>query len=389
MSRICRRYLQGAAASVLAFSLWLWGVVPLCGQDCSALAQNEAGAATAVAPTAQLPSFASIVKSAAPAVVNISVTAKLTRRRRTASPRAPFGEGDPLEEFFHHGPRSFGPVPSPGPQRSLGSGFLISPDGYIITNNHVIGDAEKITVSLSDTEEYTAKVVGADDKTDLALLKIPATHPLPRLVLGQSADLQIGDWVVAIGNSFGLARSVTAGIVSAKGRVLGSGPYDDFIQTDASINPGNSGGPLLNLKGEVVGINAAIFTQSGGNIGIGFATPIDLAKSVVSELKEKGSVTRAWLGVSVQAVTPSLAKSFGLAEPTGALVAEVSKGGPADKAGLRRGDVITRFHGTPIKDSHELPSLVARMPVGAKTEVTVSRGGRAQAFTVTLGKMAG
>jgi serine protease Do len=330
--------------------------------------------------------------------VNISITVKGVRRRHPATnpghrphsfggddPHA-FGGDDPLEDFFQ---RFFGAGKRPParPQRSLGSGFIISEDGYIVTNNHVIGDAEKISVSVSDTEEYEARVVGADAKTDLALLKIEAHHSLPTIVFGRSADLQVGDWVVAIGNSFGLARTVTAGIVSAKGRVIG-GPYDDFIQTDASINPGNSGGPLVNLQGEVVGINTAIFTQGGGNIGIGFATPSDLARSIVRELQEKGAITRAWLGVSVQEVTPDLAKPFGLTEPAGALVAEVTKGGPADKAGVRRGDIITAFNGTPINTSHELPSLVAHAPVGAKAEITAIRGRKNRTFTVTLGKMA-
>jgi serine protease Do len=205
--------------------------------------------------------------------------------------------------------------------------------------------------------------------------------------LGRSSDLQVGDWVLAIGNPFGLEQTVTAGIVSAKGRVINAGPYDDFIQTDASINPGNSGGPLLNLKGEVVGINTAIFSSGGGNIGIGFAIPIDQAKTIVEQLKAKGKVTRGWLGVSIQSVTPELAKSFGLKEPIGALVAEVTKDGPADKAGINRGDVITTFNGATVKDSHELPALVARTPVGEKAEIVVLRNGKEQSIDVKLGEL--
>jgi serine protease Do len=269
----------------------------------------------------------------------------------------------------------------------LGSGFIISEDGYIITNNHVVGEAEKITVRLSDKEEYEAKAIGSDEKTDIALIKINVKHTLPTVPLGKSAPLQVGDWVIAIGNPFGLEQTVTAGIVSAKGRVIGAGPYDDFIQTDASINPGNSGGPLLNLKGEVVGINSAIFSQGGGNIGIGFAIPIDMAKSIVTQLKDKGKVTRGWLGVAIQAVTPELAKSFGLKEPMGALVAEVTKNGPAEKAGIERGDVITAFNGTPVKDSHELPALVARSPVGDKAEVTLLHNGKEKTISVKLGEL--
>ena len=297
---------------------------------------------------------------------------------------SPFGGDDPFEEFFR---RFFPDRPPPGQGRSLGSGFLISADGYIITNNHVVGDAEKITVRLSDKEEYEAKAIGSDEKTDIALIKIDVKHSLPLVPLGKSSDLQVGDWVIAIGNPFGLEQTVTAGIVSAKGRVIGAGPYDDFIQTDASINPGNSGGPLLNLKGEVVGINSAIFSQGGGNIGIGFAIPIDMAKSIVAQLKDKGRVTRGWLGVAIQSVTPELAKSFGLKEPMGALVAEVTKDGPAEKAGLERGDVITAFNGTTVKDSHELPTLVAGTPVGDKAEVTILRGGKEQTLNVKLGEL--
>ena len=345
--------------------------------------------APAIASTADQPaSFVDIAKKDSPAVVNISTTQKVQRRRRQPQfpppGPGPFGEDDPFAEFFR---RFFGERPPLGQQRSLGSGFIISEDGYVLTNNHVIGDADKITVRLSSNEEYTAKVVGADEKTDIALIKITPKHPLPTLSLGTSARLQVGDWVVAIGNPFGLEQTVTAGIVSAKGRAIGAGPYDDFIQTDASINPGNSGGPLLNLNGEVIGINTAIMSQSGGNIGIGFAIPIDLAKPIVAQLKSRGKVTRAWLGVAIQDVTPELAKSFGLQEPHGALVAEVTKDGPADKAGLKRGDVITAFNGTPVTESHELPAVVAESAVGTQVDVTVLRDGQEHTFTVTLGKL--
>lgn len=349
-----------------------------------------------------LPSLAEVAKRVSPAVVNISTTQKSERssssrsERRRHIPPGPFGPGpnpspgpnpfggEDFEEFFR---RFFGDRP-PGPQRSLGSGFLISDDGYIITNNHVVGESgAKVTVRLSDKEEYEAKVIGSDEKTDLALIKINVKRTLPMLPMGKSTDLQVGDWVIAIGNPFGLEQTVTAGIVSAKGRVINAGPYDDFIQTDASINPGNSGGPLINLKGEVIGINTAIFSQGGGNIGIGFAIPIDQAKSIITQLKDKGKVTRGWLGVAIQSVTPELAKSFGLKEPIGALVAEVTSGGPAEKAGLQRGDVITTFNGATVKDSHELPSLVARTPVGEKAEVVILRNGKEQNYSIKLGEL--
>ncbi len=375
---------------------------PLLAIDLFGQSKSEEAASAPAGRTSQLPSLSDTVKNASPAVVNISTTQKAERRRHmppfgpmpgpgpgpgpgpNPGPN-PFGGGDdPFEEFFR---RFFGDRPPPGQQRSLGSGFIISEDGYIITNYHVVDGADKITVRLSDKEEYDAKVIGSDEKTDIAMVKIDAKHSLHAVPLGSSADLQVGDWVMAIGNPFGLDQTVTAGIVSAKGRVIGAGPYDDFIQTDASINPGNSGGPLLNLRGEVVGINSAIFSQSGGNIGIGFAIPIDLAKSVVGQLKEKGKVTRGWLGVSIQSVTPELAKSFGLKEPSGALVAEVTKDSPAEKAGFERGDIITAFNSNPIKDSHELPAVVARTPVGDKAQVTILRGGKEKTLTVKLGEL--
>ncbi len=390
--------------ALLAFvaGVLFWRTPPLLAIDLFGQSKSEEAASAPVGRTIQLPSLSDTAKSASPAVVNISTTQKAERRRRMPpfgpmpgpGPRPgpgpgpgpnPFGGGDdPFEEFFR---RFFGDRPPPGQLRSLGSGFIISEDGYIITNHHVVDGADKITVRLSDKEEYDAKVVGSDEKTDIAIVKIDAKHSLHTVPLGSSADLQVGDWVMAIGNPFGLDQTVTAGIVSAKGRVIGAGPYDDFIQTDASINPGNSGGPLLNLRGEVVGINSAIFSQSGGNIGIGFAIPIDLAKSVVGQLKEKGKVTRGWLGVSIQSVTPELAKSFGLKEPSGALVAEVTKDSPAEKAGFERGDIITAFNSNPIKDSHELPAVVARTPVGDKAQVTILRGGKEKTLTVKLGEL--
>jgi serine protease Do len=264
---------------------------------------------------------------------------------------------------------------------------VISSDGYILTNNHVVDGANRIRIKLADGKEYDAKVVGRDPKTDLALLKAEGASNLHALQLGDSDALKVGNWVVAIGSPFGLEQTVTAGIVSAKGRVIGSGPYDNFIQTDASINPGNSGGPLLNMAGEVVGINTAIFSESGGNVGIGFAIPVNMAKEIAPQLKEKGHVTRGWLGVGIQKVTPELAKSFGLREEKGALVSQVVKGGPADKGGIETGDVIVEFDEKKIADSNDLPRLVALTPVGKTVEVKVLRGGNMVDREVKIAQM--
>ncbi len=323
--------------------------------------QLHAAPAAARAPE----SFAGVVRTAKPAVVNI-FSSRIVR--------APGSTGDPAEDFFR---RFFGEELPQRPQRqqSLGSGFIISTDGYIVTNAHVVQQAEHIQVKLSDREEYDAKLIGVDPKTDVALIKITPHQDLPVVRLGDSDLLEVGDWVVAIGNPFGLAETVTAGIVSAKGRVIGAGPYDDFIQTDASINPGNSGGPLLNVDGEVVGINSAIFSRSGGNVGIGFAIPINLARRVVDELRDRGKVVRGWLGVSIQDMTPALAQSFDLDHPYGALVVDVAASGPAAKAGLVRGDVIVEYNGTPIEESHQLPALVAATPIGTEVELKVLRTG--------------
>jgi serine protease Do len=271
--------------------------------------------------------------------------------------------------------------------RSLGSGFIIDKEGYIITNNHVIEGADEITVKLSDKEEFDAKIIGRDPKTDIALIKIDPDKDLPVAQLGDSDKLKVGEWVMAIGNPFGLDQTVTAGIVSAKWRKLGMGPYEDFIQTDAAINQGNSGGPLFNTRGEVVGVNSAIFSPSGGNIGIGFAVPINLAKNVVDQLKEKGKVVRGWLGVSIQMVTPELAESFGLKDKKGALVAGVEKNSPADEGGIQNGDVIIAFDGKEIDEMNELPLLVAQTPVGKKVTVTIFRNGKTITNKVLLGEL--
>ena len=322
-----------------------------------------------------------LFKEVSPAVVNISTTqvVKLNRPRM----RNPFGQQDPFEEFFNN---YFGHVPREQKRKSLGSGFIVSPDGYILTNNHVVEKADEVTVTLLDKEEFKAKVVGSDPKIDIALIKIDAKKKLPHVALGDSDRLEVGEWVLAIGNPFGLGHTVTTGIVSAKGRIIGSGPYDDFIQTDASINPGNSGGPLFNLKGEVVGINTAIIQ---GGQGIGFATPIQLAKSVLEQLKVKGKVTRGWLGVYIQRLTPEAAESLGIAGRHGALVSDVTSGGPAEKAGIRSGDVIVAFNGKEIKDQHELPQIVASMKPGKTADVRLLREGKEMAVAVTIAEMEG
>jgi len=316
------------------------------------------------------------------------VNIKVTKVERTAAsdlfgPDRP-GSGTPFDEFFG---QFFGQMPQMPRERRMqgaGSGFILSPDGLVVTNNHVIEGAKEITVTLKDKQEYQAKVVGRDPKTDIALLKIDAKKELPAVALGNSDQLRVGEWVVAIGNPFGLSNTVTAGIVSAKGRVIGAGPYDDFIQTDASINPGNSGGPLFNMQGEVVGINTAIVPNGQG---IGFAVPVNQAKALVPQLEAKGEVTRGYLGVSIQGITPELAKSFQLPDSKGALVADVTKGSPAEAAGLKRGDVILGFDGKEVTDGHALPALVAGTPVGKDAALTIRRNGKEEQLHVTVGQM--
>ncbi len=329
--------------------------------------------------------FAEIAQKDSPAVANVS-TEKVIKgqdRMREFFGPMPFGPGqpgphDPFRDFFE---KFFGDIPKNFKQRSLGSGFIIDPKGLMVTNNHVIEGADKIKVKLSGGKEHEAEIKGRDPKTDLALLQIKGPGPFPYLTLGDSDAIRVGDWVVAVGNPFGLGHTVTQGIISAKGRVIGAGPYDNFLQTDAAINPGNSGGPLLNLQGEVVGINTAIVATGQG---IGFAIPSNLAKSIIPQLEKKGKVTRGMLGVQVQVVTPELARSFGLSETRGALVAEVNPGTPAAKAGLKRGDIIINFDGTPIKHMNELPRLVAATQPGTKAQVTVLRDGKEKTFSLTV-----
>ena len=331
-----------------------------------------------------LPSFSELVKNVKPSIVNISTTTVIKGpdlRERFFGPSNPFGDffgNDFFEKFF-------GDTPNRGfKQRSLGSGFIIDREGFILTNNHVIEKAQIIKVKLSDGKEYDAEVIGRDAKTDIALIKINAKQNLPVATFGDSDKLEVGDWVVAVGNPFGLEHTVTAGIVSAKGRVIGAGPYDDFIQTDASINPGNSGGPLLNLGGNVVGINTAII--SGGQ-GIGFAIPINVAKDLLPQLKSKGKVVRGWLGVVIQKVTPEIAKSFGLKESDGALVSDVMEQSPAEKAGIKRGDVIVSFNGKKIKDMDMLPRLVGSTEIGKKIKVGIIRDGKQIETEVAIGEL--
>jgi serine protease Do len=296
-------------------------------------------------------------------------------------PQAPNGQKDPFREFFapffENGPqREF-------KQRSLGSGFIIDKDGYIVTNNHVIDNADEIKVRLANDREFDATVVGRDAKTDLALIRIKGAQHLVPLKMGDSDRLEVGSWVVAIGSPFGLEQTVTAGIVSAKGRVIGAGPYDDFIQTDASINPGNSGGPLLNMKGEVVGINTAIVAQGQG---IGFAIPVNLARGIIAQLKKNGSVTRGWLGVGIQDLTPQLAEYYGLKDKKGVLVSQVFKGDPAEKAGIKPNDIIVAVDGKPVHSGRQLSKTVAGLAVGKRVAIKILRDGKEKTVYAKLAK---
>ncbi len=330
-----------------------------------------------------LPDFTELVEKQGAAVVNISTTQIIHNSQGLSGMPPGMDENDPFYEFF----RRFAP-PAPRDQeaQSLGSGFIISPDGYILTNAHVVDSADRVTVRLTDKREFKAKVIGADKRTDVALIKIDAAN-LPKVSLGDPSTLKVGEWVVAIGSPFGFESSVTAGIVSAKGRSLPQENYVPFIQTDAAVNPGNSGGPLFNMKGEVVGINSQIYTRSGGFMGLSFAIPIDVAMDVGNQLRVSGKVTRGRIGVTIQEVTRDLAESFGLNKAGGALISNVEKDGPADKAGIQASDVILKFDGKAVNSSVDLPRIVAATRPGSKVSVQLWRKGKLKDVSVQVGEM--
>lgn len=384
MSRpVSYQHRRSPRVGAVVLGLWLGCAFPSLPLHAAQIWEEGRGAATGDQPV--LPAFVDLAKHLKPAVVNIS--SKQTEGRPSA--RTPFGgdENESFQEFFD---RFFGGGGSgrgnrrPRQRPSMGSGFIIHSSGYIVTNNHVVEGATEIKVTLATKQEFDATLVGRDPKTDLALIKVKSPEPLPIVPFGQSDSLEVGEWVLAIGNPFGLGHTVTSGIVSAKGRIIGAGPYDDFIQTDASINPGNSGGPLFNMRGQVIGINTAII--SGGQ-GIGFAIPINLAKEVLSQLQDKGSVTRGWLGVSIQGISPDLLKALRLDDTHGALVAEVLPDGPAAKSGFKRGDVIVGLNGNKVQDATELPRMVAAFSPGTKVTVEVMRNGKSVTLPVILGTL--
>ncbi len=335
------------------------------------------------ATAAQLPDFTELVEKQGATVVNISTTQ--TVRSALGAPQMPqLQEDDPFYEFF----RRF--IPNPGPRefqsQSLGSGFIVSTDGYIMTNAHVVEAADEITVKLNDKREFKAKVIGSDRRTDMALIKIDATG-LPAVRFGDPNKLKVGEWVVAIGSPFGFENTVTAGIVSAKGRSLPQENFVPFIQTDVAVNPGNSGGPLFNMRGEVVGINSQIYSRTGGFMGLSFAIPIDVANDIANQLKASGRVTRGRIGVVIQPVTKELAESFGLPRASGALVSSVEKGSPADKAGIEAGDVILRFDGKTVNSSEDLPRVVGSSKPGAKATVQLMRNKQTREVSIVVGEM--
>jgi serine protease Do len=337
-------------------------------------------------------SFADLAEQVTGAVVNISASTTAETRNRTLPqlpPGTPFE--DLFEEFFNRRGQGQGNgennAPRPRRSNSLGSGFVIDPSGIVVTNNHVIGDANEISVIFSDGSRLKAELIGKDSKVDLAVLKVKSDKPLKAVNFGDSDAIRPGDWVMAIGNPFGLGGSVTAGIISARGRNIESGPYDNYIQTDAAINKGNSGGPLFNMNGEVIGINTAILSPTGGSVGIGFAVPASTALPIIDQLRQFGETRRGWLGVRIQSVDDPTAEALNLGSPRGALVAGIDEKGPAKPAGLEVGDVIVRFDGKEVKDSRDLPRLVASTPVGKAVDVVIVRKGQEQTKQVTLGRL--
>ncbi|WP_434624853.1 DegQ family serine endoprotease [Azospirillum sp. B2RO_4] len=390
------RRLPAAALCALLSGAVLLPVPPAAAQDASAAAQP--GASRTYAP----PSFRDLARTQIDTVVNISSTQ--APQASAGGGRLPEGmdlpPGSPLEEFFREfrnrqrggqGDESPDAAP-PGtprglPSMALGSGFIIDPSGLIVTNNHVVADAAEIAVTLHDGTKLPAKLVGSDAPTDLALLKVESDRPLTAAHWGDSKSVEVGDWVVAIGNPFGLGGSVTAGILSARARDIQQGPYDEYLQTDAAINRGNSGGPLYDAGGAVIGINTAIYSPTGGSVGIGFAIPSSLAQPIIDQLKDGGKVRRGWLGVQVQRVTPDIAESLGADGTGGALVTSVSPDSPAASAGLRQGDVITAFNGDPLEQMRQLPRIVASTGIGSTVPMTLLRGGREETVQVTIGEL--
>ena len=347
---------------------------------------------------ASLPNFTQLAKTNSKAVVNISSIKKPIKKKNQSSspnwnqPPGKFGFedgpfGDFFRKFFDEEGRRRAPRPETNPGQSLGSGFIVSPDGYVITNHHVVTKADEVIVRLLDRREYNAKVIGSDRRSDIAVLKIEAKKSFPTLKFARPNSLQVGEWVLAIGSPFGFDYSVTAGIVSAKGRNLPRDNYVPFIQTDVAINPGNSGGPLFNLRGEVVGVNSQIYSRTGGFMGLSFAIPIDVVLDVYNQLREKGSVTRGWLGVLIQDVTQELAESFGMDKPRGALIAKTVDDGPAENSGLEVGDIITKFGGKVIERSSDLPPLVGTADIGKKVMVEVVRDGSKKVLSVEIGEL--
>jgi serine protease Do len=352
----------GAAAAARQLAAAAAFCAVIAAVPASAEPAANAPAAEAAAPT----SFAPLVRRVAPAVVNISSTMK-----KNAS--AAGGQ--------------FGRVSSEKARTALGSGFIIDPAGYVVTNNHVIENATAIKVVMNDGADYPAKLIGVDTKTDLALLKIDVGHALPAVAFGNSDEASIGDWVVAVGNPFGLGGTVTAGIISGRERDLNRGPYDDFLQIDAPLNRGNSGGPLFNVRGEVIGINSAIASPNGGSVGIGFAIPASLAQPAIAELKASGKVVRGWLGITLQKVTPEIAEGLGLGKPRGAMVSAVTPDAPAAKAGIQQGDVVVRYDGKPVESQHDLPLMIAETRVGSTVDVVIWRQGHEVALQVTMARL--
>ena len=361
----------------------LAALFPLVVGGCSASTAATQPAAVPAAPAAAAVrgpgfDFTQLAKDEGPAVVNISVTKEVATQMPQLDPN------DPFYQFFR---RFQVPVPRQAPERGIGSGFIISPDGYILTNAHVVDGVKEVHVKLTDRREFTAKVVGTDPKTDVALIKIDAAH-LPTVRIGSARNVEVGQWVVAMGSPFGFENSLTAGVVSAKSRSLPGDGYVPFIQTDVAVNPGNSGGPLFDMNGNVIGINSQIYSRSGGYMGVSFAIPIDVAMHVKDELAKSGHVTRGRIGVAIQSVNQSLAQSFGLAKPEGALVSSVADNSPAARAGIRPGDVILAWNGKTIDDSAELPGLVADTPPGKHATVKLWRNGAEQTLGVTVARMA-